>query len=51
MSIATPRPPLSPGDHAPDFSLPTASEAGVASLGDYRGRSAVMLALLRSVGG
>jgi hypothetical protein len=45
------RPPLQPGEPAPDFALPTVPEDGVVSLADYRGRSALLLVLLRTVGG
>jgi peroxiredoxin len=45
------RPPLQPGERAPDFTLPTVPEEGVVSLADYRGRSWLLLVLLRTVGG
>ena len=45
------RPPLQAGEPAPDFTLPTVPEEGVVSLADYRGRSALLLVLLRTVGG
>lgn len=38
-----------PGEKAPDFSLPLASQDGQVSLGEYRGRSPVLLALLRTI--
>ena len=44
-----PRQPLQPGDRAPDFTLPTAHREGSMSLADYRGKSPVLLALLRGL--
>jgi peroxiredoxin len=43
--------PIQPGEPAPDFTLPTVPEEGVVSLADYRGRSWLLLVLLRTVGG
>jgi peroxiredoxin len=37
--------PVAPGEPAPDFSLPAVDRPGTLSLADYRGRSAVFLAL------
>ena len=48
MSTAA-RPPLSPGEPAPDFTLPAVDREGTVSLGDYRGRSPVLLALFRGL--
>ena len=45
MTQASSRPPIAPGDVAPNFSLPTVGDAGEVSLRDYRGRSSVLLAL------
>jgi peroxiredoxin len=45
------RPPLQPGEPAPDFTLPTVPDDGVVSLAEYRGRSPLLLVLLRTVGG
>jgi peroxiredoxin len=39
------RPPVSPGEPGPDFALPAVDGSGTVSLADYRGRSAVFLAL------
>lgn len=39
------RPPVSPGELAPDFVLPTVDGSGIASLSDYRDRRSVFLAL------
>jgi len=46
MSSAEGRPPVSPGERAPDFSLPAVDGDRLVSLADYRGRSPVFLALL-----
>jgi len=46
MTIADPRPPVSPGEPAPDFTLPAVDGKEPVSLADYRGRSPVFLALL-----
>ncbi len=43
------RQPLRPGDRAPDFTLPAAHGEGFVSLADCRGRSPVLLALLRGL--
>jgi peroxiredoxin len=45
------RSPIQPGEPAPDFTLPTVPEEGVVSLADFRGRSPLLLVLLRTVGG
>jgi len=39
------RAPVAPGETAPDFTLPAADRPETVSLGDYRGRSPVFLAL------
>lgn len=39
------RPPVSPGESAPDFQLPMVDGSGTVSLADYRGRNSVFLAL------
>jgi peroxiredoxin len=39
------RPPLRPGERAPDFRLPGANRDEIMSLADYRGRSPLFLAL------
>jgi peroxiredoxin len=49
MATIEPRPPLQPGDPAPDFTLPVAHGEGTVALADYRGRSPVLLALFRGV--
>jgi peroxiredoxin len=46
MTTTRTRPPVAPGEPAPDFTLPTADGQGTVSLAEYRGRSPVFLALL-----
>jgi peroxiredoxin len=41
--------PLRPGDAAPHFTLPAVNREGQVSLGDYRGRSPVLIALFRGL--
>ena len=41
--------PMAPGEPAPDFTLAAAHGDGTVSLADYRGRSPVLLALLRGL--
>jgi peroxiredoxin len=43
------RPPVQPGERAPEFDLPAASGSGSVSLAHYRGESAVCLVLLRGI--
>lgn len=43
------RPPVQPGEPAPDFTLPAANREGSVSLADYRGRSPLLLALYRGL--
>jgi peroxiredoxin len=45
MTTTESRPPVSPGEPAPDFRLPTVMDEETVSLLDYRGRSSVFLAL------
>jgi peroxiredoxin len=45
MTAAESRPPVSPGERAPDFTLPAVDREETISLTDYRGRSPVFLAL------
>jgi peroxiredoxin len=45
MTIAEPRPPIAPGEPAPDFTLAAVDRKETVSLADYRGRSPVFLAL------
>jgi peroxiredoxin len=41
--------PVAAGEPVPDFTLPAAHAEGTVSLGDYRGRSAVLIALFRGL--
>jgi peroxiredoxin len=45
MTMVESRPPVSPGEPAPDFTLPAVDRPEMVSLADYRGRSPVFLAL------
>ena len=38
-----------PGDPAPNFALPAVNREGQVSLGDYRGRSPVLVGLFRGL--
>jgi hypothetical protein len=49
MATAGSRPPLQPGEPAPDFSLSLVSEVGTVSLQDYLGRTSVLIVLLRYI--
>jgi peroxiredoxin len=49
MTVAAPRAPLQPGEPAPDFTLPAVDREGVVSLADYRGKSPVLLAIMRGL--
>jgi peroxiredoxin len=41
---------VQPGQPAPDFTLPTVPDEGFVSLADFRGRSPLLLVLLRTIG-
>ena len=41
--------PLRPGDHAPEFTLPSATGDGTISLAQYRGQRPVLVALFRGL--
>jgi len=43
------RPPLQPGEAAPDFTLATVPNEGFVSLADYRGKTPVLLAMMRGL--
>ncbi len=43
------RPPLQPGEAAPDFTLATVPNEGFVSLADYRGKTPVLLATMRGL--
>jgi peroxiredoxin len=45
MTIAESRPPVGPGEPAPDFALPAVERDETISLAEYRGRTPVFLAL------
>ena len=47
MTTGERRPPVQPGESAPDFTLPAANREGTVSLADYRGRSPLLLARYR----
>jgi peroxiredoxin len=49
MNTSERRPPLRAGDTAPDFVLPAVNHDGSASLSDYRGKSPVLLAMMRGL--
>jgi peroxiredoxin len=49
MASSELRPSLSPGEPAPDFTLPAVDGSGTVSLADYRGRSPLFLALFAGV--
>jgi peroxiredoxin len=46
MDFTSTRPPVSPGDPAPDFMLPRVDREDPVALADYRGRAPLFLALL-----
>ena len=46
MTMLEARPPVAPGEPAPDFTLPAVDRNENVSLADYRGRSPVFLALM-----
>ena len=43
------RPPVSPGEPAPDFVLPAVHLDGTVALADYRGKTPVLLAMMRGL--
>jgi peroxiredoxin len=45
MTMLDTRPPVAPGEPAPDFTLPAVDRPEMVSLADYRGRSPLFLAL------
>ena len=49
MTTVERRPPVRPGEPAPDFTLASANREGTVSLADYRGRSPVLLAMYRGL--
>ncbi len=49
MATIESRPPLQPGEEAPDIALPDAHREGSVSLAEYRGKTPVLVALLRGL--
>ena len=49
MTTSERRPPLRAGDTAPDFMLPTVNHDGSVALSDFRGKSPVLLAMMRGL--
>ena len=49
MAMNDRRAPLRPGEPAPDFALPAVNHEGNVTLADYRGRSPVLLAMMRGL--
>jgi peroxiredoxin len=49
MSTGERRPPLRAGDAAPDFVLPAVNHDGSVALSDYRGKSPVLIAMMRAL--
>ncbi len=49
MATVEPRPPVQPGEPAPDFMLPAVERQGTVSLLDYRGKSPLLLAINRGL--
>ena len=49
MNTTESRPPVSPGEPAPDFVLPAVSRDGTVALADYRGKTPVLLAMMRGL--
>jgi peroxiredoxin len=49
MAAIDVRPPVAPGEPAPDIVLPSGRGEGTVSLADYRGKSPVLVALFRGL--
>lgn len=49
MTTTDRRSPIQPGERAPDFILPAVNREGTVSLADYRGKSALFLAVFRGL--
>lgn len=49
MITTASRPPIVPGEPAPDFVLPAVHRDGTVSLADYRGKTPVLLAMMRGL--
>ena len=48
-TMMEPRPPVQPGEFAPDFTLPSVDRDGTVSLDDYRRKHALLLCLFRGL--
>lgn len=49
MATLESRPPVQPGEPAPNFTLPAVDRDGTVSLADYRGKSPLLLAMFRGL--
>jgi peroxiredoxin len=49
MVTAASRQPVSPGDPAPEFVLPAVNHDGTVALADYRGKTSVLIAMMRGL--
>ncbi len=49
MTMPALRPPIRPGEPAPEFTLPAVNHDGTVSLADFKGRQPVLLALFRGL--
>lgn len=49
MMTTAARPPIRPGEPAPDFVLPAGNREGTVELADYRGKAPVLLAMMRGL--
>ncbi len=49
MATVESRPPVEPGEQAPDFTVLAANSEGTVSLADYRGQNPLLLALYRGL--
>lgn len=49
MMTTAARPPIRPGEPAPDFVLPAGNREGAVALADYRGKTPVLLAMMRGL--
>jgi peroxiredoxin len=49
MTSAEPQRPVAPGEPAPDFVLPAVNQDGTVAPSDYRGRTPVLLAMMRGL--
>jgi peroxiredoxin len=49
MTTISERPPVAPGEPAPNFTLPAVGREGTVSLADYRGKNPVLLAMFRGL--